>query len=138
MADAFGVQQAPVGGVADLGQGGEVRQLFSDAEVARLVERGFRSERSPFLQVLLDLGLLVVQVEVGAGPAGNDLGPEGPWGGVLAAQPDLAAEDDVHLVRQADVDVVADQLLEKNRPQADRSSAMVVENSTCWTNSCQR
>ena len=106
----------PVGGVADLGHGGEVRQLFADAEVARLVQRGFRSERSSFLQVLFDLGLLVVQVEVGAGPGGDDLGPEGPWGGVLAAQADLAVEDDVHLVRPADVDVVADQLLEEDPP----------------------
>ena len=112
VADAFGVQQAPVGGVADLGHGGEVSQLFADAEVARLVQRGFRSECSSFLQVLFDLGLLVIQVEVGAGPGGDDLGPEGPWGGVLAAQADLAVEDDVDLVRPADVDVVADQLLE--------------------------
>ena len=37
VADAFGVEQAPVGSVADLGQRGEVRQLFADAEVARLV-----------------------------------------------------------------------------------------------------
>jgi hypothetical protein len=34
VADAFGVQEAPTGGVADLGQGGEVSQLFADAEVA--------------------------------------------------------------------------------------------------------
>ncbi len=53
VADAFGVQQAPVGGVADLGHGGEVSQLFADAEVARLVQRGLGAERSPFLQVIL-------------------------------------------------------------------------------------
>ena len=68
VADAFGVQQAPVGGVADLGQCGEVSQLFADAEVAGLVEGGFGAERSPFLQVLLDLGFLVVQVEKRAAP----------------------------------------------------------------------
>jgi hypothetical protein len=33
VADAFGVEQAPVGVVADLGQGGEVSQLFPDLEV---------------------------------------------------------------------------------------------------------
>ena len=65
---------------------GQVSQLFADAEVARLVERGFGAERSSFLQVLLDLGLLVVQVEVGAGPARDDLGPEGAGSRVLAAQ----------------------------------------------------
>lgn len=42
-----------------------------------------------------------------------------PGGGVLAAQPDQAAEDDVHLVRAADIDVVPDQLL-KEDPPADR------------------
>jgi hypothetical protein len=114
VADAFGVWQAPVGGVADLGHGGQVSQLFTDAEVARLVQRGFRSERSSFLQVLFDLGLLVVQVQVGAGPAGDDLGAEGPGSRVLAVQADLAIEDDVDLVRPADVDVVPDQLLEED------------------------
>ena len=59
VADAVGGWQAPAGGVADLGHGGEVSQLFAGAEVARLVERGFRSECSSFLQVLFDLGLLV-------------------------------------------------------------------------------
>src|SRR5579859_6688218 len=73
-----------------------------------------RQLRLEIIQVLFDLGLLVVQVEVGAGPAGDDLGPEGPWGGVLAAQADLTVEDDVDLVRAADVDVVADQLLEED------------------------
>ena len=114
VADAFGVQEAPVGGVAGLRHGGEVSQLFADAEVARLVEGGLGAERSSFLQVLLDLGLLVEQVEVGAGAAGDDLGPEGPGGPVLAALPDGAAEDEVHLVRAADVEVVADQLLEED------------------------
>src|SRR4029077_2344106 len=33
VADAFGVQEAPVGRVAGLRHGGEVRQLFADAEV---------------------------------------------------------------------------------------------------------
>jgi hypothetical protein len=53
VADAFGVEQAPVGGVADLGQCGEVSQLFPDLEVARLVDRGLGTERPPFLVVIL-------------------------------------------------------------------------------------
>src|SRR6266566_7580298 len=114
VADAFGVQQAPAGGVADLGHGGQVSQLFADAEVARLVQRGLGAERPSIFQVLLHLGLLVVQVQVGASPAGDHLGPEGPGSAALAAAADLAAEDDVHLVRAADVDVVADELLEED------------------------
>src|SRR5947207_9556472 len=35
---------------------------------ARLVDRGLGTERSPFFQVLLHLGFLVVEVEVGADP----------------------------------------------------------------------
>ena len=87
VADAFGVEQAPVSCVADLGQCGEVSQLFPDLEVARLVDRGLGTERPPFLQVLLDLSLLVIQVQVGADPAGDDLGPEAArgWGSCRAA-----------------------------------------------------
>jgi hypothetical protein len=58
VADAFGVQEAPVGRVAGLRHGGEVGQLFADAEVAGLVEGGLGAERSSFLEVLLDLGFL--------------------------------------------------------------------------------
>src|SRR5439155_4769323 len=54
VADAFGVQEAPVGRVACLRHGGEVRQLFADAEVARLVEGGFGAEGPSFLEVLLE------------------------------------------------------------------------------------
>jgi hypothetical protein len=102
VADAFGVQEAPVGGVACLRHGGEVRQLFADAEVARLAGGGLGAERSSFLEVLPVLGFLAGQVEVGAGAAGDDLGAEGPGGAELAALPDGPAEDDVHLVRAAD------------------------------------
>jgi hypothetical protein len=63
---------------------------------------------------LLDLGLLVVQVEVGADAGGDHLGPEGAGSRVLAAQADLAIKDDVDPVRAADVDVVADHLLEED------------------------
>src|SRR5262245_16157433 len=45
---AFGVGEAPVDRVAGLRHGGEVRQLFADAEVAGLVEGGLRAERPSF------------------------------------------------------------------------------------------
>src|SRR5690348_10188251 len=136
VADAFGAGEAPAGRVAGLRHGGEVRQLFADAEVARLVDGGLGAERPSFLEVLLDVGLLVVQVEVGAGAGRDDLGAEGPGSAELAALADHPAEDDVDLVRAADVQVVADQLLEKIRPDSGRSRAMVVENSICLTDSC--
>jgi hypothetical protein len=61
-------------------------------------------------------GFLVVQVEVGAGAGRDDLGAEGPGRLELAALADHPAEDDAHLVRAADVEVVADQLLEEDPP----------------------
>src|SRR6185437_15817486 len=99
VADAFGVQEAPAGGVACLRHGGEVRQLFADAEVARLVEGGLGAERSSFLQVLPVVGFLAGQVEVGAGAGRDGLGAEGPGGAELTALADGPAEDDAHLVR---------------------------------------
>jgi hypothetical protein len=84
---------------------------------ARLVDGGLRAERSSFLEVLLDLGVLVVQVEVGAGAVRDDLGAESPGGPVLAALADGPAEDDAHLVRAANVEVVADELLEEDPPR---------------------
>jgi hypothetical protein len=75
-----------------------------------------RSALPSFLQVLLDLGFLVEQVEVGAGVVRDDLGPERPGRAELAALADGPAEDEVHLVRAADVQVVADQLLEEDPP----------------------
>ena len=62
------------------------------------------------------MGFPVVQVEAGAGAGRDDLGAEGPGGAVLAALADHPAEDDAHLVRAADVEVVADQLLGEDPP----------------------
>jgi hypothetical protein len=76
VAGRFGVQEAPVGGVACLRHGGEVSQLLADAEVAGLVDRRFCPDCPAFFEVLLDLGLVVEQVDVRAGAAGDDLGPE--------------------------------------------------------------
>src|SRR5215468_2747716 len=98
VADAFGVQEAPAGGVARLRHGGEVSQLLADAEVARLVDGGLGTQRPSFLEVLPVLGFPVEQVEVGAGAVRDDLGAEGPGGPVLAALADHPAEDKVHLV----------------------------------------
>ena len=49
------VKQAPAGGVADLFQFGEMRLSLGHAEVAGVVDRGFRSERFSEFVVLLDL-----------------------------------------------------------------------------------
>jgi hypothetical protein len=70
----------------------------------------------PSFRYCLTWVFLQAQVEVGAGAVGDDLGPEGPGGAALAALADHPAEDDVHLVRAADVQVVADQLPGEDPP----------------------
>ena len=55
VADPLDVEQAPAGGEADLLEFREMRQPFGHAEVAGVVDRGFRSERFAELVVLLDL-----------------------------------------------------------------------------------
>ena len=64
--------------------------------------------------ILLDLRMLVVDVQAGDHPVGDDAGAEPARGRVLATADDLAAEDQRHLVWAADVEVVADDLLEED------------------------
>lgn len=47
VADVFGVEQSPAGGVADLGRCGEVSQFSPYGEVARLVDRGLGAQCPP-------------------------------------------------------------------------------------------
>lgn len=54
VAEALDAQQAPVGGGADLPQGGQGGQPFREPEVAGVVDRGLGPQRSPLLVVLLD------------------------------------------------------------------------------------
>jgi hypothetical protein len=54
VADPLGAEQAPAGGEAGLPQRGQVSQPLADPEVARVIDRGFRSDRFPELVVLLD------------------------------------------------------------------------------------
>src|SRR2546422_3472194 len=65
VAQIFNAQEASVGGKADLPQGGEIAQSPTDLEVIRVVDGRFRAERLAFFVVLLDAGLLVVDVERG-------------------------------------------------------------------------
>jgi hypothetical protein len=53
VADCLDVEETPGGGEAGCPQRGQVLQPFADAEVAGVVDRGFRSERPAFLVVIL-------------------------------------------------------------------------------------
>ena len=74
VAQMFDAQQASVGGKADLPQGGQIAQSPTDLEVVGVVDRGFGAERLTFFVVLLDPGLLVVDVEGGEDAFGQDRG----------------------------------------------------------------
>ena len=93
VADPLDVKQAPAGGEADLLQFGEMRQPFGHAEVFRVIDRGFRSQRLAQLVVLLDFGVLVVHVQARGHPVGDDAGAEPARRGPPAFPDDPAVED---------------------------------------------
>ena len=88
-----GAQQAPVGGVADLPQSGQIGQPFAEAEVHGVVDGRFSAERPALLVVLLDLRALVEDVQARGDTVGDDASGEGAGGVVLAATVDAAVKD---------------------------------------------
>jgi hypothetical protein len=61
-------QQASVGGEADLPQSGQVGQSFPDSEVAGVVDGGVGAQCSSVFVILLDRGVLVVDVHTRGDP----------------------------------------------------------------------
>ena len=117
VADGLDAEQAPAGGEADLPQVRQAGQPFGDAEVGgRVVDGGLGPDSPAELVVLLDLRMLVVDVQARDHAAGDDAGAEPARRGVLAAALDAPVEDQGDLVRAADVQVVADDLLEEDPP----------------------
>src|SRR5579863_1156843 len=117
VADGLDAEQAPVGGEADLPQVGQAGQPFGDAEVGgRVVDGGLGPDGPAELVVLLYFRMLVVDVQARDHAVGDDAGAEPARRRALAAADDLAAEDQRDLVRAADVEVVADDLLEEDPP----------------------
>src|SRR4051794_30945337 len=95
--ESLDAEQAPVGGEADLPQRGQIRQPFPDSEVAGVVDGGLGPQRTSFLVVLLDRGVLVVHVQTRGDSLGDDPGPEPARGGLLAATEDAPVEDQADL-----------------------------------------
>ena len=73
-----------------------------------------------FLVVLLDGGVLVVDVQARGDPGGDNPGPEPSRCRVGSAPPQLAVEDEADLVGAADVEVVVQHLFEED-PPGDRA-----------------
>src|SRR5512144_1802559 len=112
--------RATVGGEADLPQRGQVGQPFRQSEVPGVVDRGLGPQRPPFLVVLLDLGVLVVDVQGGRHALGDDPGAESARCLAAALEDDSPVEDQGDLVWATDVEVVVQHPLEED-PTGDRA-----------------
>ena len=71
MGNLLDVEKTPVGLKADLPQSGQVLQQLADAEVARVVDGGFGAQGAALLVILLDAGVLVIDVQRGNHPVGD-------------------------------------------------------------------
>ena len=114
VAESFEARQVLAGGEADLPQGGQVGQPFADPEVAGVVDGGLGPQRSSFLVVLLDRGVLVVHVQARGDAAGDHPGAEPARGGAGPGAHQPPGEDQADLVRAPGIEVVADDLLEEH------------------------
>ena len=110
--DALDVEQTSVGGKADVAQFGKIVDASADGEVASVVDGCLGSKSLSFLVVLLDAVLLVVDVQRGHDALCDDAGAELAGG----AAGDLALEDQADLGGTADIEVLADDLLEEDTP----------------------
>jgi hypothetical protein len=116
LADALDLEHATVGGKADGPQRGQIAQASAEAEVAGVVDGGFGPQRAFLLEVLLDARGLVVDVQRRGDVVGDDAGAKTPWG----APGDTPIEDQADLLGAAEVEVLADDLLEQ-MPSAERT-----------------
>ena len=111
MAEFLDLQHAPVGGEADLAQPGQVVQPTPDAEVVGVVDGGFGPQRPALFVILLEVGVFVVDVQGRRDALGDDARPASAVGGGLSLH--LARKDQLHLFGTAQIDVLADDLLEE-------------------------
>lgn len=127
LAERLDLQQSAVGGKTDGPQGGQVVAIPSDAEVVGVVDRGFAAQGAAFLEVLLDLGGFVADVQRRDNPLGNDVGVKGPG----RAFKDPPIEDRADLLGPSRIEVFADRRLEQGGPDSGRSNTWVREDSAC-------
>ena len=104
VADSLDAEQAPVGGVADLPQRGQIRRSFPDPEIVGVGDGGLGARGLP---VLLDRGVFVVHVQARGDPGGDHPGPEPSRCRARAAADRTGVVDETDLTGAADVEVVA-------------------------------
>src|SRR3954468_6649489 len=110
VADALDVKQTPVGRKADLAQFREIFDAPADVEVAGIVDGRFSSKCLSLLVILLDAGLLVIDVQRRHHTIGDDTGTKP----ARRTPSNPSVEDEAHLCGSAEVEVLPDHLLEEN------------------------
>jgi len=108
------LQHPAVGGKANLAQGGQVFEEAAHPEVIGVVDRGFGSQRPTFFMVLLEVGVFVIDVQGGHDARGNNARPTSAVVGSLSSHG--AGKDQLHLIGTAQINVLADDLLEETAP----------------------
>src|SRR3954470_5999850 len=112
VADALDVKQTSVGRKANLAQFGEIFDASANFEVAGIVDGRLGSKRLSLLVILLDPGLLVIDVQGRHDAVSDDARAEPARR--TADHP--AVEHEAHLARPAKIEVLADHLLEEDAP----------------------
>ena len=106
--------------------------LFTHAHDNRLERHGgLGSHRSPLFVVLLDLGVLVVDVQRRRDALGGDPGAEPARGFVFAAVEDSAVEDQADVIGRPMSRLSCSTCSKRIWPDTGRSSIWVNENSAC-------
>src|SRR3984893_16607776 len=109
VAQTLDVEQPSIGHKADLAQLRQIVQALADAEVIGVVDRSLGTQGPIFLVILLDARVLVVDIQGRSDVLGEDTGAKPPRGAAI----DLAVEDQLDLLRPAEIEVLADHLLEE-------------------------
>ena len=107
--EALDFEQPAVRAEADFAQLRQVVQSFANGEVVGVVDRRFGAQSALLLVILLDPGVLVIDVEGGCDAVGEDAGA--PASGGAAGDP--AIKDQLDLIGPAEIEVLADHLFEK-------------------------
>jgi hypothetical protein len=110
MRDFLDVQKTPVGLKADLPESRQVFEFLADAEVACVIDCGFGAQGAALLVILLDPGVLVIDVKRRDDAVGDHPGAE------AAGRPAAGApvENQLDLAGTAEVEILADHLFEEH------------------------
>src|SRR4249920_1104993 len=95
---------------ADLAQLSKILDAAADTKVGGVFDGFFGSKPLQQFVVLLDTRLLIVDMQRGNDAIRDDAGTEPPWGAAV----DPAVEDQAHLARPTNVQILADHLFEED------------------------